>query len=211
MTIHDISVPLRNGMHFWEGDPEPQITRLEDHERGDAWTTSHLNFSAHTGTHVDAPLHRIRGGKTVDALALQTLIGRAYVADLTDVVAGITASDLAARNIPPDVERLLLKTRNGELWARPGFQKDFVALRGDGARWLVERSIRLVAVDYLSVDVFAADAAPAHDVLLRQGVVIVEGVMLGNVTAGWYTLICLPILVQGADGAPARAVLVNEV
>lgn len=196
-------------MHFWEGDPEPRISRLEDHERGDAWTTTHLSFAAHIGTHVDAPLHRIRGGNTVDALALETLVGRAYVADLTAVALEIGAEDLVARGIPQDVKRLLFKTRNGALWGREGFQKDFVGLNAQGAQWVVERGIQLVGMDYLGADIFLTDTAPAHDVLLSAGVVIVEGLMLNDVAAGWYTLICLPIKVQGADGAPARAVLVD--
>lgn len=207
MTIHDISVPLQNGMHFWEGDPEPNISRIEAHERGDAWTTSHLSFAAHIGTHIDAPLHRIRGGNTVDKLDLQTLLGRAYVVDLMQVETEITASDLIARNVPSDVKRLLFKTRNGDLWAREGFQKNFVALSADGAEWVVERGIKLVGMDYLSADVFLTDTAPAHDTLLNASVVIVEGMMLQHVAAGWYTLICLPIKIAGADGAPARAIL----
>ncbi len=207
MTIHDISVPLQNGMHFWQGDPEPKITRLEDHERGDAWTTSHLSFAAHIGTHIDAPLHRIRGGNTIDKLDLGTLIGRAYVVDLMSVDSEIRASDLDVRNIPSNVKRLLFKTRNGELWARQGFQKDFVALSADGAQWIVERGIKLVGMDYLSADIFIAESAPAHDALLNASVVIVEGMMLQNVAAGWYTLVCLPINIAGADGAPARAIL----
>ena len=209
MTIYDISVPLQNGMHFWEGDPEPKISRLEDHERGDAWTTSHLSFAAHIGTHIDAPLHRVRGGNTIDKLDLETLIGRAYVAELMDVESEIRAKDLNAHNIPSNVKRLLFKTRNGELWARQGFQKDFVALSADGAQWIVERGIQLVGMDYLSADIFLTDAAPAHDVLLNANVVIVEGMMLQNVAAGWYTLVCLPIKIAGADGAPARAILIT--
>jgi arylformamidase len=209
MTIHDVSVPLRNGMHFWEGDPEPSITRLEDHERGDAWTTTHLSVAAHIGTHVDAPRHRIRGGNTVDALDLQTLIGSAYVVDLMEVRFEIGAKELDARNIPANVKRLLFKTRNETLWEREGFQKEFIALSADGAQWVVEHGIRLVGMDYLSADLYLTDTAPAHDTLLRAGVVIVEGMMLQSVAAGWYTLICLPIKVQGADGAPARAVLLS--
>jgi arylformamidase len=208
--IHDVSVPLRNGMHFWEGDPAPNITRLSDRERGDNWTTTHVSFAAHIGTHVDAPLHRIRGGKTIDALDLETLLGRAYVVDLTDVVAEIGVENLAAANIPSDVKRLLFKTRNGALWAREGFQKEFVALNESGAQWVVERGVRLVGMDYLSADVFWNKGAPAHEILLGAQVVIVEGLMLQAVAAGWYTLICLPLNLAGADGAPARAVLVDE-
>lgn len=209
MKIFDVSVPLRNGMHFWEGDPEPKITRLEDHERGDAWTTTHVSFAAHIGTHVDAPLHRVRGGNTVDRLDLETLIGPAYVVDMMQVSSAITAQALEGAEIPSDTKRLLFKTRNAALWEREGFQKDFVALSGDGAAWVVAHGIRLVGMDYLGADVYLTDEAPAHDVLLNAGVVIVEGMMLKHVAAGSYTLICLPIKLAGADGAPARAVLVS--
>lgn len=208
--IYDVSVPLRNGMHFWEGDPEPKITRLSDRELGDDWTTTHVSFAAHIGTHVDAPRHRIRGGKTIEALDLEMLIGRAYVVDLTEVVSEIGAENLAAANIPPDVKRLLFKTRNGGLWAREGFQKEFVALNKSGARWVVEHGIGLVGMDYLSADVFWNEAAPAHEILLGAGVVIVEGLMLQEIAAGGYRLICLPLSLAGADGAPARAVLMDE-
>jgi arylformamidase len=145
----------------------------------------------------------------VDALPLQTLVGQAYVADLTGVQVEIGAQDLDAREIPANVKRLMLKTRNGALWAREGFQKDFVALNETGAQWVVERGIRLVGMDYLGADLYTANGAPAHDVLLNAGVVIVEGLMLEKVEMGWYTLVCLPLKVQGADGAPARAILLD--
>ncbi len=209
MTIRDISAPIHNGMHFWEGDPEPRVTRLQDHERGDEWTTSFLSICAHLGTHVDAPLHRVRGGGTVDAFDLETLVGRAYVAALPDVAHAITAEALDAAEIHVDAKRLLFKTRNGALWERDGFQKDFVGLSESGAQWVVGRGIRLVGVDYLGADVYLTETAPAHDLLLKAGVIIVEGLQLSAVAAGWYTLVCLPIKVQGADGAPARAILVD--
>lgn len=210
MKIYDVSVPLRNGMHYWPGDPAPEITRLADHERGDAWTVTLLHFSAHIGTHVDAPRHRVRGGGTIDTLELETLLGRAYVADLTHVAHAVTAKDLHGAGIPIETQRLLIKTRNGALWEREGFQKNFVGLSEDGAQWIVQHSIRLVGMDYLGADVFMTDAAPAHDVLLGSGVIIVEGLMLQEVGAGWYQLICLPLKVQGADGAPARAILIEQ-
>lgn len=209
VRIIDLSVPLHNDMPYYPGDPAPQITRLEDHERGDAWTTTHVSFCAHTGTHVDAPRHRIRGGSTVDALDLRTLVGRAYVVDLTGVPLQICAEDLEARNIPLSAERLVFKTRNAALWQREGFQTDFVALGESGAHWLVARGIRLAALDYLSADLYTAQDFCAHDVLLSNGVVIVEGVFSGEIAEGWYTLVCLPLRLQGADGAPARAVLIQ--
>ncbi len=210
MKIFDLSVPLRNDMPFYPGDPVPQITRIEDHARGDAWTTTHVSFCAHIGTHVDAPLHRVRDGNTVDNLDLQTLVGRAYVVDLTDVETEIHAEDLQARNIPLSAERLILKTRNAALWQSSTFAENFVALSESGAEWLVAHGIRLVAMDYLSADVFTSHDFRAHDVLLHAGVVIVEGVMTAQILEGWYTWICLPIRLQGADGAPARAILIQE-
>lgn len=210
MTIYDLSVPLRNGMHYWPGDPAPELKRMQDHERGDAWTASHWSSSLHIGTHVDAPLHRIRGGKSIDAVDPETFIGRAYVADLTGVAKAITAQDLEGAGIPVETQRLLLKTRNGALWEREGFQKDYVGLSDDGAQWIVQHSIRLVGMDYLGADVFLTDTAPAHDILLGNGVIIVEGLLLQDVPAGWYTLICLPIKVQNTDGAPARAILIDS-
>lgn len=209
MQIIDLSVPLRNDMPFFPGDPAPQFTRLEDHARGDAWTTTHVSFCAHLGTHVDAPLHRVRGGNSVDCLDLQTLVGRAYVVDLTEVASEIYAEDLQARNIPLSAERLILKTRNAALWQHNAFQTDFVALSESGAEWLVAHDIRLVALDYLSADVYTSQDFRAHDILLQRGVVIVEGVMSQEIQEGWYTLICLPLRLQGADGAPARAILIR--
>ncbi|HZQ10683.1 MAG TPA: cyclase family protein [Anaerolineae bacterium] len=209
MTIHDLTVPLHNGMPFYPGDPAPQFTRLQEHTRGDEWTVTHLSMSAHTGTHVDAPLHRFQNGATVDSLNLRDLIGRAYVVDLSNVVSEITANDLIARNIPRNTKRLILKTRNAELWQRDDFQINYVALSGDGAQWLVGRGIRLVAFDYLSADIYATQKYPAHNILLGAGVVIVEGVMLGGIAEGWYVLICLPLRIQVAEGAPARAVLLS--
>lgn len=209
MTIYDLSVPLRNGMPVYPGDPEAQITRLAAHERGDAWTTTHLSLSAHTGTHVDAPGHRLRKGATLDALDLHDLIGRAYVVDLSGVDSEISAQDLATRKIPPEAQRLIFKTRNSALWERTGFQTEYIGLGRSGAEWLVDHGARLVAFDYLSADVFRTQKFPAHDILLGAGIVIVESVMTGDVAQGWYTLICLPLRVSGAEGAPARAVLLS--
>jgi arylformamidase len=182
---------------------------LSDHARGDEWTTTHLSFSAHTGTHVDAPSHRLRGGATLDTLDLHALIGRAYVVDLQNVESEISAEALAARNIPQDARRLIFKTANNALWMRAGFNTRYVGLSRSGALWLVERGMRLVAFDYLSADVYQTQNFPAHDILLGAGIVIVESVMTGDVVQGWYSLICLPLRVSGAEGAPARAVLLS--
>jgi arylformamidase len=197
-------------MVVYPGDPPPQFTRLRDHARGDEWTTTHLALSAHTGTHVDAPAHRIRGGATVDQISLQVLTGPAYVVDCTDVRDELEAEHLEARGIPVDAVRLLFKTRNSALWERPGFVSDYVALGGSGAQWVRERGVQLVGFDYLSADRFDAADMPAHTRLLAAGVVILEGLMLAPVPPGAYQLVCLPLKLVGTDGAPARAVLIRS-
>ena len=210
MKIFDISVPISGTMHVYHGDPPAKITRALDQEAGHQATVSRLDFGAHTGTHVDAPLHFIRGAATVDALDLNILIGPARVIDLAHVRQFITAADLEGAHLPAGTERILFKTRNEALWDLPGFQTDFVAFAEDGARWLVAHDVRLVAIDYLSAEAFSSPDFAVHKILLGAGIVIVEGVDLRRVAPGEYQLICLPIKLQGADGAPARAVLIQS-
>jgi arylformamidase len=168
---------------------------------------SSLACSVHTGTHVDAPHHFIDGAATVEAMPLDVLIGKAHVADLRRA-ALIDAAALDRARIPPRTARLLLRTRNSDLWKRGerAFQTDFVAIDAGGAEWLVRRKIRLIAVDYLSVAPYG-NSRPTHQILLSAGVVVVEGVDLSRVPAGSYMLYCLPMKLAGSDGAPARVVL----
>jgi arylformamidase len=168
-----------------------------------------LEISAHTGTHVDAPAHFVQGGAGVDTLDLNALVGLALVTEARDADA-LTADVLAELAIPLGTERVLFRTRNSNLWARgaQAFDEDFVAITEDGARWLVERGIRLVGVDYLSVAPFSA-SIPTHQMLLRAGIVLLEGVNLSDVRPGMYQLVCLPLKIDGVDGAPARAILID--
>jgi arylformamidase len=180
-----------------------------DLEAGDPVTVTHLAVDVHAGTHVDAPAHYLRGGATVESLPLEALIGPAWVADFPGADA-IDAAALAAARIPEGTRRLLLRTRNSGLWGRgEHFHPDFVALTLDAARWIVDRGILLVGNDYLSVQRYW-DGPETHMVLLRQGVVLLEGIDLARVEPGSWELICLPLLLPGADGAPARAVLRRE-
>jgi arylformamidase len=158
---------------------------------------------------VDAPAHFIRGGTGVDTLELNVLVGLALVAEVRDADA-LTADVLAELAIPLGAERVLFRTRNSNLWARgvQEFDEDFVAITEDGARWLVERGIVLVGVDYLSVAPFGA-SRPTHEMLLQAGVVVVEGLNLSGIRPGMYQLVCLPLKVEGGDGAPARAILMD--
>ena len=208
--IIDISVPLEVGMPSWPGSPGFQIYRTLTLESGGEANISQLDTDVHIGTHVDAPCHFISGGKAVEQLSLDVLMGPTYVANLPDVTS-ITAKDLEALNLPEQTSRLLLKTRNSELWQKKvrEFQLDFVALTADAAEWLVHRHINLIGVDYLSVQRYG-DSSLTHEILLGAGVIILEGLNLSEVTTGVYQLICLPLKLVGADGAPARTVLVKE-
>ncbi len=205
--IIDISVPLHDNMPLWPGGPG--YTRTWHHRIGPdhAANVSQLSLGAHTGTHVDAPLHFVPEGGTVEQMPLDVLVGPAAVVSLP-TVERITAADLAALDLADSVTRVLFQTRNSKFWRQPGlpFQADFVALTADAAQWVVDHGIRLVGVDYLSVQLYE-DGPATHQILLGAGVVIVEGLNLSGVSPGTYELTCLPIKLQGAEGAPARAIL----
>lgn len=176
-------------------------------EAGNQANVSRLDCDVHVGTHVDAPWHFLKNGATVEQLPLDILIGPAIVAYLPGASA-ITASDLADLALPTGTKRLLLRTSNSELWAAgvTEFRTDYVALTADAARWVVDQSIYLIGVDYLSVQRYEDDPL-THQILLEAGVIILEGLNLAGVRPGVYELICLPIHLVGADGAPARVVL----
>ncbi len=210
MRIYDISLPIMPGMPVWPGDPGVVLERVAKMEDGSESNVTYLSLSAHTGTHVDAPYHFLGGDALpVDQLPLKLLTGRTYVLDLPSVDL-ITASVLERADIPPRTRRLLFKTRNSGYWSKPGlpFQTQFVAVSPDGAQHLVDRGVKLVGVDYLSVAPFN-NSTPTHQVLLKAGVVILEGLDLSGVTQGRYTLHCLPLKLVGCDGAPARAILIG--
>jgi arylformamidase len=185
------------------------LERFEQIEAGGSENISRMELSAHTGTHVDAPYHFIPEGASVEKLSLKILIGRAYVLYLPEVDE-ITASVLERSEIPPRTRRLLFKTRNSDFWKSQAadFQTSYVAISSDGAQFLVDRGVKLVGVDYLSVAPYD-NSHPTHEILLKAGTIVVEGLDLSNVSQGRYTLYCLPLKLAGADGSPARAVLIG--
>ncbi|NTX12429.1 cyclase family protein [Myxococcus sp. CA056] len=204
-TWVDISVPLRDGMVHWPDNPEVRITRVQALERGDDATVSHLSLGAHTGTHVDAPAHFVQGAEGVDALAFDNLLGVARVLEIRDPRA-IRVDELKAHAVQPG-ERVLFKTANSSRgWAAQRFLPDFVYLSLEGARYLAERKVRTVGIDYLSIG-SPEEGVPTHQALLGAGVCIIEGLDLSSVSAGTYDLVCLPLRIAGGDGAPARAIL----
>jgi arylformamidase len=201
----DVSVPVRTGMIVYDGDPVVRIERVMDVAAGDLANLSRMELGTHTGTHVDAPLHFIDGAAGADRLPLDALVGPAVVVDARGASGDIDAAALAALEVPA-TERLLLRTRNGDLWERDGFTSDYVGVAEDAAHELIAMGVRLVGIDYLSIAP-SGDPAPTHRVLLEGGVVVVEGLDLRSAPAGRYDLICLPLRLEGADGAPARALL----
>lgn len=202
----DVSVPVYDGMVHWPKDPEVRITRVRALERGDGATVSELSLGAHTGTHVDAPAHFILGAPGVDEIDLEALIGPARVVDI-EVAAAIGPADLAALDPRPG-ERLLLRTSNSErCWRDDRFVEDFVHLSPAAARFLVERGVRTLGIDYLSVGGGGEEGREVHRALLGARVCVIEGLDLRGAPPGAYELVCLPLRIRGGDGAPARALL----
>jgi arylformamidase len=204
MKIYDISVPLSEDLPVFPGDPKAEIEPVARLTRGDAANVSRITMSTHSGTHLDAPRHFMDHGISVDHLPLSLFVGAALVAEVSGVN-GIGRAELT--RLPLEgAERLLLKTDNSRLWDQPGFSEDFAHLTMDGAGYLVEKGIKLVGIDYLSVESFVGKGE-VHRLLLGNGVVILEGLNLAGVPAGNYELISLPLKIKGGDGAPVRAVL----
>lgn len=210
MRIYDISLTLSPDLPTWPGDPAVVIGRVAKIEEGANANVSRMNMGVHTGTHVDAPFHFMTGGKTVEHLPLDLLTGPVYVLNLPAGADIMTASVLRQSSIPPDTLRLLIKTRNSQYWASgdSSFQTGFVGISADGAEFLVNLGIKLIGVDYLSVAPYK-QSRPTHEILLKAGVVIVEGLNLSEIIEGHYTLYCLPLKLAGCDGAPARAILLG--
>ena len=163
-------------------------------------------MGTHTGTHVDAQKHFIDDRPGVDAMPLDLLIGRARVIDMPHR-GGITAAHLEGAGLREDL-RVLLRTPNSALWnSKQPFYRDYTHLTGDGAKFLVDQGVKVVGVDYLSVEQFHSPGHPAHHALLGAGVIVIEGLNLSDAEPGVYEMYCLPLRIEGADGAPARVIL----
>ena len=202
----DISVTLRDGMPHWPGDPECKITRVNKMEDGEVCNLTHLSMSAHTGTHMDAPRHFIADGIAMEKMPFEPVIGRCKVIEL-DVEDQITAEDLKKVKLAPG-QRVLFKTRNStRSWAMTEFDKNFVSIRADAAQYLVDQKVATVGVDYLSIGGFEKDGVETHQIMLGAGIWVIEGLNLAETKPGYYDLICLPLKIAGADGAPCRVVL----
>jgi arylformamidase len=202
----DVTLPIRDGMVVYPGDPEVRVRTHSAMAEGDDANVSVLSLGSHTGTHLDAPKHFFDEGQTVEALPLDVLIGPARVVELPDDVTAIGARELERARLDGE-PRVLFKTRNGRLLDRDEFSSDYAYLTADAGEYLAEAGVRLVGIDYLSVEPPDADEPVVHRTLLGRDVIIVEGLDLRQVPPGRYELLCLPLKVAGIDGAPLRAVL----
>jgi arylformamidase len=205
MKLIDVTVPLDSNVPTYPGNTPFQLEPIKRLAKGDSSNVSTVHLSAHSGTHVDAPRHFFDDGPGAEHLALEILCGRVRVIELTTRKA-ITPADLAGFDLTEDV-RLLIKTHNSKLWGMPAFQEDFIGVTEPAARFLVEHGVKLLGVDYLSVEEFKKPGAPAHRTLLGAGTIVIEGLNLLEVEPGTYELFCLPLRIVGADGAPARVIL----
>lgn len=212
-TILDISAPLRDDLVTWPGVVERfERNLVASLDAGDAMTVSHLGLGAHAGTHIDAPCHFLPEGGGVETVPLSALMGPAFVVDVPDGVGVITDNFLDDANIPASAPRILAKTSNSGWSTRhTAFQESYVAFDESAAAWCMRHDIELLAIDYLSVEPFDADTRdyPVHKTLLGAGIVVLESVDLADVAPGRYDLVVLPLLIPGADGAPARALLIS--
>jgi arylformamidase len=205
MKLIDVSVPLDASLPTYPGNTPFSLEAIKRIARGESSNVSTVHMSVHTGTHVDAPRHFFDGGAGVDMLPLEMLLGRVRVIEVHSRK-GIGPDELSEIDLSEDV-RVLIKTHNSRLWGSPEFNPDYIGVTEAGARHLIGHGIKVLGVDYLSVEQFRQPGAPAHHALLGGGVIVIEGLNLRDVDPGVYEMFCLPLRIVGADGAPARVVL----
>jgi arylformamidase len=210
VKILDISVNVDASLPVWSGDPAVKIEGAASIKNGDSYNLSYLHISAHTGTHIDAPLHFLEDGGSIGSIALERMIGPVQVVAIPAGTFRINAAMIEKLPIQKGVERILFKTSNSALWGKGNlFYEDYTALDVSGAKKLVDLGIQLVGIDYLSISIFE-DTIQPHILLLSKGIVILEGCDLSNVPPGTYNLICLPLKVNAIEGAPVRAILIQD-
>lgn len=207
MIIHDISVRLSPELVVYPGDPPVEIVPLSQIGPTGDPNTSRLCLSTHAGTHIDPPFHLLAEGAKANEIPLETLIGECEVVDI-GIEDEITLPVLQRHTITS--ERVIFKTKNSYLWERKEFSRNYTYLTTAAAEYLATRKLKLVGIDYLSIEKFDAKTLQSHLALLKAGTVILEGLNLSYVKAGKYELFCLPLKIKDGDGAPARAVLIQR-
>ena len=204
----DVSVPIRSGMLRWPNDPSVEIRPIKALCNGDSCNLSRMTFGSHTGTHVDAPAHFVEGGRTLSEIPLEHFVGPATVFEIPSA-RSIGSSHLETLDWT-GVERVLFKTDNSAHWNDGRFHEEFVYLEPEAGEFLVRRGVRLVGIDYLSIDPFRSDKHPAHFALLPHNVVVLEGLNLSRISPGRYHMAALPLNLRHADGAPTRVILMDD-
>jgi len=207
--IYDVSVPLTNTMPVWPSGPPIRLLPQPHLSKDGSYTINEtvIEMGSHMGTHIDAPYHFVASGKRLHEIPLERLIGRATVFEIP-VVRSIGIREL--KSLTWDgVERVLFKTENSKHWQESAFYEDFVYLEPEGAEFLVSRGVRLVGIDYLSIEKFRAEKHLTHFALLTRNIVVIEGLDLSRVPQGDYTIYALPLNLHDADGAPTRVILTN--
>lgn len=207
-TIYDVSLPIVSGGLVYPGNPEITISPQQAIAQGAGANVSSLSFGSHTGTHVDAPKHFFDDAIGVDALALDVLMGPAVVVSVPDTCMAVGEKELRMHELESHT-RVLIKTRNSSFIRQREFHRDYTYLAPDGAEYLASLGMKLVGIDYLSIEQFHSGHHKTHRTLLERGIVIVEGLDLSAPPMGPYELRCLPLRLVDLDGAPARAVLVG--
>jgi arylformamidase len=208
--IYDVSVPIRNGMPVWPSDPPVKLTAQAhaSQDQSHSIRVTSIEMGSHTGTHVDAPAHFVDGGKTLSEVPLEVFVGPATVFEIPGV-RSITRAHLETHDWT-GIERVLFKTDNSSHWNDDHFFENFVYLEPEAGEFLVSRGIRLVGIDYLSIDRFRSVEHPTHFALLPHDVVLLEGLNLSRIVPGRYHMVALPLNLQNADGAPTRVILIDE-
>lgn len=209
MRVYDVSVVLNDRAITYPGDPGFRRDIEKSQSQGDPCEVSRFTMGSHSGTHVDAPCHFLAGGLTLDSLPLAAFLGPCVVVDARG--RAFVDASFVTRAVPATARRVLFKTDNGRLWREDGFRDDYCYISADGAQELARRRLQIVGWDYLSVERYDDGEAPAHGSLLASGAVILEGLNLSAVPEGEYFLVALPLAVEGADGSPVRAVLLEGV
>jgi arylformamidase len=207
-TFYDISVPISNGGTVYPGNPEIRVVPQQEIAKGGSSNVSLLSFGSHTGTHVDAPKHMFDDGDSIDTVPLDILMGPAVLVDVGSKCTAVDAKALRLHELKGH-KRILIKTRNSSFIREQEFREDYTYLAPDGADYLLSLGVKLVGVDYFSIEQFHSGHHRTHNTLLKAGVVIVEGLDLSVPPPGPYELRALPLRLAGLDGAPARAVLVG--
>jgi arylformamidase len=211
MKIFDVTVPIKNFMPVWPGDPQVENRLVSSIEKGEEANVTNIQMSAHTGTHIDAPKHYIKSGTAIEGLSLTTLLGEVEVVEIDFQNSQIDALTLIKVNRNEWSQRVLFKTNNSNLrlLEKDYFNQNFTALLPDAAEYLVQKGVKLVGIDYLSIAPFE-NGSDTHIILLENDVVVLEGLNLADISPGIYELIALPILLEGADGSPARVLLIQS-